>query len=233
MPVAVRFYLDYISPYTYLALAASEAFAAEHDVAWEPRPVLYAGLLEATNLVGPAEEPVKRAYTVRDIVRCADRIGAPLVGPPAHPFNSLAALRTTCLFTDDPGAMDLAVAFSAAAWAEGRDLAEVAVVADVVERVGLDAADLTARLADPAVKADLRRRTERALALGVFGVPTFEWEGELFWGHDRMVHLADRIAGRLASPESRGAEIAARPRAADRPSTATRLRDRDSNARSC
>lgn len=233
MPVPVRFHLDYVSPYTYLALAASEAFAAEHGVTWEPRPVLYAGLLEATDLVGPAEEPVKRAYTVRDIVRCADRIGVPLVGPPAHPFNSLAALRATCLFVDDPGAMDLAVALSAAAWAEGRDLADPAVVTDVVEAVGLDATDLASRIADPAVKKELRRRTERALALGVFGVPTFEWEGELFWGHDRLDHLADRIAGRLASPETRGAEIEARPRAADRPSTAARLRDRDPNARSC
>lgn len=141
MPAAVRFHLDYVSPYTYLALAASEAFAAEHDVAWEPRPVLYAGLLEATGLIGPAEELVKRAYTVRDVVRCADRIGAPLVGPPAHPFNSLAALRTTCLFADDPRGMDLAVALSAAAWAEGRNLADRAVVADVVESVGLDATD--------------------------------------------------------------------------------------------
>lgn len=223
MPVAVRFHLDYVSPYTYLALATSEAFAAEHDVAWEPRPVLYAALLEATGLVGPAEELVKRAYTVRDVVRCADRIGVPLVGPPAHPFNSLAALRATCLFADDPRGIDLAVALSAAAWAEGRDLADRTVVADVVEAVGLDVTDLGSRLADPAVKDDLRRRTRRALELGVFGVPTFEWKGELFWGHDRMDHLADRVAGRLASPETRGAEIAARPRAADRPSVAARL----------
>lgn len=224
MPTPIRFHFDYVSPYTYLALAASESFATAHDVTWEPRPVLYAGLLEATALVGPAEELVKRAYTVRDIVRCADRIGVPLIGPPAHPFNSLPALRATCLFAKDRRAMPLAVALAAAAWAEGRDLADPTVVADVVEDVGLDAADLEDRIADPAVKGDLRRRTEQAYALGVFGVPTFEWEGELFWGHDRMDHLADRIAGRLASPETRGAEIAARPRAADRPSTAARLR---------
>lgn len=224
MPVPVRFHLDYVSPYTYLALAASESFADEHEVAWEPRPVLYAGLLEATGLVGPAEELVKRAYTTRDIVRCADRLGVPLTGPPAHPFNSLPALRATCLFADDPRAMGLAVALASATWAQGRDLVDPTVVAEVVRDVGLDATDLAARLSDPAVKADLRRRTDRALELGVFGVPTFEWEGELFWGHDRMDHLADRIAGRLPSPDTRGAEIAARPRAADRPSVVARLR---------
>lgn len=214
----VRFHFDFVSPYTYLALARSPAFAVEHGISWQPRPVLYAALLDATGLIGPAEHGAKRAYTARDVVRSADRLGIPLVGPPAHPFNSLAALRTVCLFLDHPGrAQDLTVRLAAACWAEGRAIDDVDVVASVVEDAGLDPTDLAGRISDPAAKRALREITDRALADGVFGVPTFAWDGELFWGHDRMDHLAERLSGRLASPEERAAEIAERPRAADRP----------------
>lgn len=213
----VRFCFDFVSPYSYLALTQAEAFAARNGVEWEVRPVLYAALLGARGLIGPAEEPAKREYTLRDIVRVADRLGVPLAGPPAHPFNSLAALRAACLFQDDPRALALAVRLAAVCWAEGRDLTDPAVLAHAVADVGLEVDGLGARVQSPEAKALLRANTDEALAAGAFGVPSFIWEGELFWGHDRMDHLAERLAGTLASPEDRGATIAGRPRAAERP----------------
>jgi 2-hydroxychromene-2-carboxylate isomerase len=39
------------------------------------------------------------------------------------------------------------------------------------------------------VKAELKTRTDAAVALGIFGVPTFAVAGDLFWGHDRMDYV--------------------------------------------
>ena len=61
-----------------------------------------------------------------------------------------------------------------------------AVLEAVVDRLGLDASDLPARIAAAETKAELRRLTEEAVALGIFGVPSFLLGNELFWGHDRM-----------------------------------------------
>ena len=36
--------------------------------------------------------------------------------------------------------------------------------------------------------------TERAIALGVFGAPTYGVAGELFWGQDRLDFLQRRLA---------------------------------------
>jgi 2-hydroxychromene-2-carboxylate isomerase len=185
-------------------------------------PILYAAILERRGLIGPAEEPVKREYTTRDIVRAADRLGVPLVGPPEHPFNSLAALRTLCVFQDDPRALGLAVRLSTLCWGEGQPLTHPETLIAAVDEFGLMIDRLTERIGSPEIKQRLRANTEGALKAGVFGVPTFVWEGELFWGHDRMAHLADRLGGRLASPEERGAALAARPRGAERPSVAAR-----------
>lgn len=219
----VRLWFDYVSPYSYLALAGAQAFAAEHDVAWEVRPVLYAALLDATGLPGPAEIPIKRRYTIRDVARCASLLGVPLVGPPAHPFRSLEALRATALFADDPRALRLAVGLSRAAWAEGRDLTRMETIANVVESAGLDASHLSARIGSPDAKAALKALTDEAISAGVFGVPTFGLDGELFWGHDRMGHLAARLEGRLPDLDEDVDAILARPRAADRPGVAERF----------
>lgn len=216
---SVRFHFDFISPYSYLALTQAESFGKQHDVEWQVRPVLYAAILEATGLVGPAEQPTKRQYTARDIIRAADLIGVPMIGPPAHPFNPLMALRTVCLYQDGPHGLELAVELASLCWGEGRPLTEYGVIEQALEATGLEKADLATRVNAPTTKAQLKANTSEALAAEVFGVPTFLWEGEIFWGHDRMAHLSDRLAGRLDSPETRARAWAAKPREAERSSS--------------
>lgn len=232
MPRPVGLWFDYVSPYSYLALTRVESFAAEHGVAWRARPVFYAALLDATGLLGPAETPVKRRYTIHDVLRSADRLGVPLVGPPAHPFRSLEALRATALFLDDPSVVPLAVALSRAAWGEGRDLTSVETIADIVASVGLDAGGLAERIASPEAKAALKDATGEAIAAGVFGVPTFGLDGELFWGHDRMEHLADRLSGVPPPDSERVSSVLARPRGSDRPGIAERFAAESEGTRS-
>ena len=215
-PRDVQFYLDLVSPYTWLALMRAGEFARQHDVRWDLRPVVYAALLDAHGLVGPVETEAKRRYTFEDVARCARRQRVALVAPPAHPFRSIEALRTVLLFRDAPEALSLARALSDAAWGQGRDLTDLRVLEETIAAVGLQAGDLAARLADPAVKEALRAQTAEAIAKGVFGVPTFGLDGELFWGHDRLDHLGERLSGALPDTRQRAAAIISRPRGADR-----------------
>ena len=222
MPRSIRVWFDFVSPYSYLALTQLRAFGARYAVDWEPAPVFYAVLLDANHLIGPAETRTKRQYTLTDVLRAAALQGVPLVGPPAHPFRSLEALRVATLFAGEPRALELSIALSTACWAEGRDLTDWGVLAEVVGRVGLEAGGtdpggLAARASAPEIKRALQERTAAAIEAGVFGVPTFELEGELFWGHDRLDHLAARIEGRLPDLSARSAVLEARPRGSDRP----------------
>ncbi|HET6362146.1 MAG TPA: 2-hydroxychromene-2-carboxylate isomerase [Gemmatimonadota bacterium] len=217
MTRTVRVYFDFVSPYSYLALTRLAAFGARHGVAWEPVPIFYAALLDAHHLVGPAESLAKRRYTMTDVLRAAELLGVPLVGPPAHPFRSLEALRVATLFAGDPRALELSVSLSMACWAEGRDLTDWDVLADVVGRSGIDAGDLAVRASAPAVKDALRDRTRSTIEAGVFGVPTFELDGELFWGNDRLDHLAARLDGGLPDLSARASILENRPRGSDRP----------------
>ena len=140
----------------------------------------------------------------------------PLVGPPEHPFRSLEALRAVCVFAEDPLAVRLVVALAHACWGEGRDLTDRSVIGEVVAGVGLDETALGDRIADPEAKRRLREHTEGALSAGVFGVPTFRYDGELFWGNDRMGQLAAWLAGTLDGNEAGAEAMELRPWGADR-----------------
>ena len=214
----VDFSLDFVSPYTWLALMQAERFALEHGIQWEVRPVVYAALLDAHRLVGPAETPAKRRYTFLDVARSAHRLGLRFTGAPQHPFRSLEALRTLFVFRRDPRAIHLAVKLSDACWGDGRSLTDPEVIRGVVAGVGFETADLAQRISSEETKRGLRELTEEAVALGVFGVPTFVWDGELFWGHDRMDLLAARLAGRTPPARDLIGDVLERPRGADRAS---------------
>ena len=222
---AVDFFFDFVSPYSYLALVQAEEFARVHGVRWRLFPVVYGVLLDRTGLVGPVETESKRRYTLVDILRSAASLDVPLVGPPNHPFRSLAALRTVCVFRDDPRALPISVALARACWAEGKDLTDPDVIAMSVQAAGGDVTGLRQRIVAPEVKERLRRLTEDALDRGVFGVPTFDHRGELFWGHDRLSHLAARLDGEPPPPAPLPHELAARPRGADRRGSPARPTD--------
>jgi 2-hydroxychromene-2-carboxylate isomerase len=194
MTSTVRFYFDPISPYAWLAGRQVDRIDAA-GLALDFRPVLLAGVLGAHGSKGPAEIPAKRDYTMRDAMRLAARIGAPLVGPPTHPFNPLRALRM-CIALEDAGERRrFALALMDGAWAHGLDLTDPAVLARLAGECGLDGPGVSSRADDPAVKSRLVAETEAAIAAGVFGVPTFVFDNEVFWGADRIDVLLWRAAG--------------------------------------
>lgn len=171
----IDWYFDYISPYAYLQSQRLGEFAGTAEI--RPVPVLFAGLLNATGTLGPAEIPAKRLWTYRFCQFAADRLGVRFRMPPAHPFNPLPILRLSIALDSDPAAIDAIFRFI---WAEGRD--PVAEWPALTAALGV--ADADARIAAEAVKTALRENTEQAVAAGVYGVPTLTIDGESFWGVD-------------------------------------------------
>jgi len=183
----VSWVFDVISPFAYLAFARLRELPA--DVELKIVPVLFAALLDHFGQRGPAEIASKRRFTYRFVLWRARRLGLPLRMPPAHPFNPLAALRLVIAAGSDLRAAGTVLQ---AAFGEGRDLTDAAVIAELAARLGV--ADPQSALADPAVKQRLRDNTLWASSRGVFGVPTLVVGEELFWGHDAFDMALDYLA---------------------------------------
>ncbi|OJT18712.1 2-hydroxychromene-2-carboxylate isomerase [Archangium sp. Cb G35] len=191
----LRFFFDYVSPYSYLAWTQLPALAARHGRTVELLPVLFAGVLNTLGTTGPAEVKQKRFYIYKHTRRIAHELGVPFVMPAAHPFNPLLALRVTAAVQDGEARHRLVSALYAAAWGGGGGLLQPERVGEVVASVGFDAQALLAASQTPAVKDQVRRNTEELLALDGFGVPTIVVDGELFFGVDSLSHLERFLRG--------------------------------------
>jgi len=210
-------YFDFISPFAYLQSERLPALARELDIRY--KPVLFAGLLGAHGHKGPAEIPAKRAFTYRFVVWQARRLGIPLKFPHEHPFNPLALLRLAIACDCRPEAVHRIFRF---VWRDGR-LPDLPIEwAELTHDLGV--ADAEARIADPGVKAELKRNTDEALARGVFGVPTLAIGAELFWGVDATDMALDYAAGRCSDAEY--ARVAALPQGAMREAVQARKTSR-------
>jgi 2-hydroxychromene-2-carboxylate isomerase len=182
---AVTWYFDFVSPYSYLALHRLEELPEGTALAY--RPVLFAGLLGHWGMKGPAELAPKRRYTYRSTHWTAQKLGIPFRYPAGHPFNPLQHLRLAIAAGTTPEAVRR---IFESLWTGGHDPADPGRFAALARGLGVP----EERLGAPEVKDELRRNTEAAAARGVFGVPTFEADGELFWGADSIEYLCAFLA---------------------------------------
>jgi 2-hydroxychromene-2-carboxylate isomerase len=188
----IDFHFDPISPFAYLAFERlPEALAGlSYSVAY--RPVLFAGMLSHWGQKGPAEIEPKRAWTFRHVHWMAHRHGIEMQTPAQHPFNPLALLRLALACAPDGGTPSRHVCeqLMRHVWRGGADPNDSVRLADLQGRLS--------PVRDPhsdAVKQALKDATASAVAKGVFGVPTFEVDGRLFWGVDSLDMLAGCLRG--------------------------------------
>ncbi|MFD0740275.1 2-hydroxychromene-2-carboxylate isomerase [Lysobacter koreensis] len=187
-------YFDFISPFSYLQWQKLKD--GDAGIAVTPVPIVFAAILAARGQKGPAEIPGKREFTYRHVLWQSRREGVPLLFPPAHPFNPIAALRLCVAAGSTPAAVDAIFEWI---WARGQAGDSADALAAVAARLGVAMDAITS---DDS-KAALRANTDAALAAGVYGVPTLAFDGQLFWGNDahEFALAAWRDPAVLADPQ--------------------------------
>ena len=212
---SIEFYFDPISPFAWLASTQLEMIRQETGADIVVKPILFAGLLKAHGNVGPAEIPAKRSYTFRDVLRQAKNLGLQAECPPQHPFNPLLGLRICTAIEDNAIRLRFGCALMKAAWADGLDITLEKTIGGIADSCDLDLDFVISLAQDQAVKQKLVAATHSAVELGVFGVPTFRLNDQIFWGEDRIAELI-RYANGQRIDEEKLSEILSRTAATQR-----------------
>ena len=207
-----KWYFDFLSPYAYFQQAQFDKLS--QHVSIEPKPVVFGALLKHWGQLGPAEIAPKRTFVYRFFQWQAGRIGVPFKMPPAHPFNPLPTLRL-CIAAD----ATISATHTIFDHVYGQGLApdDPDVVAQMARALNID--DHEMAIASQDVKDALRQNTDEAIAAGVFGVPTFVVDDEVFWGVDTSDMMLDYVAN---PHDFKNAEM---QRISNLPSTITRRRN--------
>ena len=223
----LELWFDFSCPYAYLASRRARHLPVEID--W--RPMLLGGVFRGIGAGdGPMKtiSPQKASHNVHDMYRWAAVFGEPFALPPAHPMRTVLALRTLLALPRPswPAAIE---AVFAAYWQRGEDITRPEVIAAALRAGGIrddEVAAAAARADEPAIKDELRQRTEEAIALGIFGAPAWiqrdRGDPLLVWGQDRMAWVEAMLAGwPLAGPPPGGP----RPLAPGKPALAGKTLD--------
>jgi len=202
-------YFDFVSPFSYLQLQRLHEMPA--DLALTPRAILFAAVLDHWGQRGPAEIEPKRVFTYRQAQWRADRDGIPMRFPPRHPFNPLKVLRLAVALEER---MEVIREIFFAIWRDGIDASSDEGFRQLAAQLGVRDAD--ALIAKQDVKDRLRANTERAIAAGVFGVPTILVDGLAFWGDDATAMALDYLRDPARFTSGEMARVATLPVGATR-----------------
>ncbi|MFN7222903.1 MAG: 2-hydroxychromene-2-carboxylate isomerase [Paracoccaceae bacterium] len=194
----IDYFFATMSPYCYLAGTRLEEIAVRHGATINYKPIAILALLPRSGgQVLADRHESRRTYRLQELRRQSAKLGMPFnIQPayfPANPAPSCYAIIAAAATGADVGG--LVHAFCRAVWAEDRDIADDAVVKDILSANGFDP-----KLADSGMLAGAETyaaNLEEAVARGVFGVPFYMVGEEAFWGQDRLEDLDLYLAGKL------------------------------------
>jgi len=198
MTVQAEFHFDFGSPNAYLAHLVLPAIENRTGVHFEYVPVLLGGVFKATGNVSPAVSlrgiKNKGEYTALETRRFLAKHGITrFASNPHFPVNTLSIMRGA-VAAKRLGCFERYVdEVYRHMWAEPKKMDEPDVIAAALRASGLPADELIALAGDAAVKQELLENTERSVARGTFGSPTFYVGGEIFFGKDRLGEVEEEI----------------------------------------
>ena len=196
----VDYYFAPQSPWAYLGHARFAALLDTHGAQVRVRPMDLGKVFPISGgLPLPKRAPQRQAYRLVELRRFADWLRLPLNLQPAFfPVKGDASAQLIVAVDQHDGsdaALALTGAVLAACWAQDRDIADPATLADLLQACGLPAERL-AQSQTPAVAAACQAHTQAAIDGGVFGAPSYVLDGEIFWGQDRLDFLQHQLGAK-------------------------------------
>ena len=188
----IEFFLALTSPWTYLATPRVRALAAEHGLELRLRPFDIFSVFQRNGIKALGDRPAAvQQNRLNELRRWRAHLGMDLNLQPKHfPVDPTLSGKMLIAALDGPGdAPEFAFRMMRACWVEERDISDAATLTAIAGGCGCDGAALLAAVKGGGADRALAQNTEDAVAANVFGAPTFLFEGELYWGQDRIEFL--------------------------------------------
>jgi carboxymethylenebutenolidase len=199
MALTIDYYFAPNSPWTYLGHERFAQIAAAAGAGINVLPVDLGGKVFPVSGGLPLAKraPQRQAYRLLELKRFSEFLCQPIVlQPKFFPVNADDAAKLIIAVDMHDGseaAMRIAGRILRGVWVDERNIADARDLAKMLEAEGLPAQRLDDSMSQ-AVHQRYEQDSQRAIAAGVFGAPSYVVEGEIFWGQDRLDFLQRRLA---------------------------------------
>lgn len=190
----IHYYFWLNSDWAYLGADRLEAIAHRHGVPIHYKPVDLPQVYARTGgvLLGQ-RSPQRQAYRIAELQRWCQKLGIH-VNPTPRFMCPDATLASTLVIAIQQAGLPIRELYKAilrAQWCEDKNIADPTELTLILQALNLDA-DAWLQQA-PQAQQQYQAYTEEAIAAGVFGSPSYVYQGELFWGQDRLDMLEEAI----------------------------------------
>jgi 2-hydroxychromene-2-carboxylate isomerase len=204
--LTVRYYFWTVSDWAYFGGERFQAITERYGVEADYRPIKLLEVYARTGGLPLRQRASQRQeYRIAELKRWRARLGIPLNLKPKYsptddePSSRVIIAAKRLQFPLAP----LTHAIMRALWAEERNIADPATLREIGASLGLDMEAIMAEAETDAVRQEFMAYTDAAPGEGVFGSPFYIFQGEPFWGQDRLDFLDEAIARAVsAAPTS-------------------------------
>lgn len=195
MSKTLTFYFDYVSPYSFLAQSQLAALKQRTGCEIQFVPAFLGGIHKSQEVKSPAFIPAKAKWIYRDCHLWANHYGITLNWCKQFPFNSIFLLRATLVVQQQnpDRVFDLVTGMFNEIWQNQLDVNDPQAVAAALSKLGFDPQALLDGTAQADIKQALLDNGETAVAKGLFGLPAFEVDDDIFFGQDRLLFVEQAL----------------------------------------
>ena len=194
MSKPIYFYFDFVSPYSFIAHKLIKRVAQKSSIKIEYRPVLVGGLHNLNGIKAPAFIPSKARFMIRDCKMVAENNKIKFRFNSYFPIKSLNLMRGVFVSAEDNFKSYYIDKVFDAVWQDGLNMNDQNIIDKILKNLGINPTTFSLRTSSQSIKEQLKRKTNEAYELGIFGAPTFLVNNKIFWGQDRLEYaLAESL----------------------------------------
>jgi len=195
MTKTIDYFFGIGSPWAFIGLEPFAALASQHGASIRPYVI---PLIEDNGAIYSRNRPeARRAYWTKDLKRWAALRGRTLNFENRAALSDPTPAGLMVIAAIESGAdwLKLTRALQEAFWTRREDIGQATVRQEIADAAGFDGARLNELAQADAVQSIWKSNVETAKAAGVFGLPTFRFEDELYWGQDSLPFLERHLKG--------------------------------------
>ena len=190
----IYFYFDFVSPYSFIAHKLIKRVTHKSSIKIEYRPVLVGGLHNLNGIKAPAFIPSKARFMIRDCKMVAENNKIKFRFNSYFPIKSLNLMRGVFVSAEDNFKNYYIDKIFDAVWQDGLNMNDQNIIDRILKNLGVNPTTFSLRTSSQSIKEQLKRKTNEAYELGIFGAPTFLVNNKIFWGQDRLEYaLAESL----------------------------------------
>ena len=190
MTKSFDFYIDFISPYSFLAYKKLQILNIKKEINIDYKPILLGGLHKLGKITAPAfnERKMKNMKNDCELVAIKNKID--FKWNSKFPINSLYLMRGYIVIENNVKKKFFNLCFDAY-WKNNIDISLNENIYKILKTCEIERDVFFEKIQDTKVKEKLKNLTLSAFEKDIFGAPTFVVNNKIFWGQDRLDYALD------------------------------------------